>query len=139
MLRQSLLAACGLVTLTLIVAPDANAEEGTKHRSPPPEALQACSGLQDGAPCSFTHHDHQISGTCRTGPQGEAPACLPSGHPHVFHGPPPEALQACNGLTDGAACSFTDNGHEISGTCRTGPDGKGPACFPSHPPHPDGK
>jgi hypothetical protein len=86
MVKRGLLLACGLVALGLLTVRYADAEEGAKHRSPPPEAVQACSGLQDGAPCSFTH-----------------------------------------------------NGHEISGTCRTGPDGKGPACFPSHPPHPDGK
>ncbi len=139
MLKRWLLLACGVVALGLLGAQYANAEEGAKHRSPPPEALQACSGLQDGAPCSFTHHNHEVSGTCRTGPQGEAAACLPSGPHHGHHGPPPEALQACTGLQDGATCSFTHNGHEISGTCRTGPDGKGPACFPTHPPHPEGK
>jgi len=139
MVKRGLLLVCGLVALGLLGAQYANAEEGAKHPSPPPEAVQACSGLQDGAPCSFTHHNHEVSGTCRTGPQGEAAACFPSGPHHGHHGPPPEALQACNGLQDGATCSFTHNGREISGTCRTGPDGKGPACFPSHPSHPVGK
>lgn len=139
MLKQTLLAACGLAALSVVLARYANAEDAPKHQWPPPEALQACSGLQDGAPCSFTHHDHQVSGTCRTGPQGEAPACFPTKPFYGHHSPPPEALQACSGLQDGTACSFTHNGHEISGTCRTAPDGKGPACLPTHPQHPVGK
>src|SRR5713226_8264827 len=88
MVKRGLLLACGLVALGLLGAQYANAEEGAKHPSPPPEAVQACSGLQDGAPCSFTHHNHEVSGTCRTGPQGEAAACLPSGPHHGHHGPP---------------------------------------------------
>jgi len=60
----------------------------------------------------------------------------PSGRGH--HGPPPEAISACEGLSEGNTCSFTSRrGDEIEGTCGTtrigdfacmpegGPPGKG--------------
>jgi hypothetical protein len=60
----------------------------------------------------------------------------PRGRRH--HGPPPEAISACDGLSDGDTCSFTSRrGDEIEGTCGTtrggdfacmpegGPPGKG--------------
>jgi hypothetical protein len=108
--------------------------EPRTFRGPPAEALQACSGLQSGAACSFTIHEHQVTGTCRSGPQGEALACAPNRPPHLHFGPPPEAVQACSGLDVGATCNFTVNGKELNGTCRQGPEGKPAACFPSPPP-----
>ncbi len=99
--------------------------------APPPEALQACQGAQDGATCSFTVGDRRLAGTCRTGPEGQAPACLP---PHR-HGPPPEAFQACASLAEGAACAIDFHGQSMAGTCRVPPRGDGPlACAPARPP-----
>ena len=43
----------------------------------------------------------RLSGSCRTGPQGEPAACMPA-HPL----PPPEAFEACSGLSDGANCTI---------------------------------
>lgn len=106
-----------------------------EHRGPPPEALQACSGLRDGASCNFSLGDKQISGTCRTRPSGDA-VCLPGGH-RGHLGPPPEAVQACSGLQNGTSCSFSVEDKQISGTCRTGPAGEAPACLPSG--HPGGR
>jgi hypothetical protein len=101
-----------------------------RPRAAPPEAIQACSGAQEGGACEFTMGDRALSGTCRTGPDGQA-ACLPP-HPH---GPPPEAFQACQGLTAGASCSVTFHDQTMGGTCRTGPDGKGAlACAPARMP-----
>jgi hypothetical protein len=52
------------------------------HRGPPPEALAACSGLSAGQNCSFSHDGHDITGTCRNGPDGNGPiACAPAGGP----------------------------------------------------------
>ena len=47
-------------------------------------------------------------------------------------GPPPEALDACRGKRDGAACTFTGRRNEaLSGSCFTPPDGGGQlACRP---------
>jgi hypothetical protein len=50
-------------------------------------------------------------------------------------GPPSEALAACSGASAGQSCSFSHDGHDITGTCRNGPDGNGPiACAPAHGP-----
>jgi hypothetical protein len=102
-----------------------------RPHGPPPEALQACGGIQEGAACSFTMGDKAVTGTCRTGPDGQTTACMPAHH----RGPPPEAFQACQGLAEGASCSVTFHGQDMAGTCRTGPDGQGAlACAPARMP-----
>jgi hypothetical protein len=102
-----------------------------RPHGPPPESLQACGGIQEGAACSFTMGDQAVTGTCRTGPDGQATACIPAHH----RGPPPEAFQACQGLAEGASCSVTFHGQDMAGTCRTGPDGQGAlACAPARTP-----
>lgn len=56
------------------------------------------------------------------------------------HGPPPEALQACAGKSQGAACSVTFRGETLQGTCEAPPDGAALACRPANmPPPPDGQ
>ena len=103
----------------------------TSGTAPPPEAGQACKGAQDGTAGSFTSGSQSITGTCRTGPDGQASACLPA-RPN---GPPPEAFQACQSLTAGAACTVNFHGQDVTGTCRTGPQGAGAlACAPARPP-----
>lgn len=58
----------------------------------------------------------------------------PPRHPHQ---PPREAIDACSGVSESAACTVTLHGHTIEGTCRTPPDGKGDlACLPNRPPGP---
>ncbi|HEY4180186.1 MAG TPA: hypothetical protein VGM90_25260, partial [Kofleriaceae bacterium] len=57
------------------------------HGPPPPEALAACKDVNEGATCAFTIHEHDVTGTCSHGPDGQGPlACKPD-HPP---GPPPE-------------------------------------------------
>jgi hypothetical protein len=107
--------------------------QGHGGGGPPPvipaEAQQACSGLADGTACQFTVDGQAVTGTCRTGPQGEAAACFP---PH--RAPPPEAFQACSGLQEGEACTVAFRGTAMSGTCRSGPQGSALSCAPSGPP-----
>ncbi|HUM12858.1 MAG TPA: hypothetical protein VLT82_18060 [Myxococcaceae bacterium] len=118
--------AAGLV-LTLLIAPLALAQDHAPP-SPPQEAVDACTGRETGAACSFQHDGHAVSGTCHPAPDGTVSACAPV---HVFQGPPPEALQACQGQQDGASCRFTGpGGEEIAGLCRSGPHGEPPACAP---------
>ena len=52
------------------------------HHGPPQEAIDACAKLRDGDTCSFTHHGHNVDGSCRTGPDGSgALACAPKNMP----------------------------------------------------------
>lgn len=128
------------VMLSSVVASLAMAQQGPP-RGPPPEALAACNGLSSGAACGFTHHGRNLTGECRAGPNGEALACAPAGMPPGGPGgpggrggPPPEAVSACAGSSEGASCSVSFNGHTMTGTCRAPPHGGGSlACAPPRP------
>jgi hypothetical protein len=120
---------------------------GPPH-GPPPKAVDACKPLTEGAACSVSIHDKTIDGTCKKGPDGQGPlACVPANMPPMGPhdgprmGPPPEALDACKSLAEGAACSVSIHDKTIDGTCKKGPDGQGPlACVPAGklPPPPAG-
>ncbi|HMV28108.1 MAG TPA: hypothetical protein PKE23_01900, partial [Anaerolineales bacterium] len=72
----------------------------------------------------------------QTGTQPEQPTnqqTQPQGNPGQgqFQGPPPAALEACSGQTQGSACSFTtQNGNTINGSCITPPNISELACAP---------
>jgi hypothetical protein len=55
----------------------------------------------------------------------------PGGH----RGPPPEAVEACQSLSKGDACTVTLHSQSLSGKC-DGPEGKPLACRPNDPPPP---
>lgn len=103
---------------------------------PPPEALQACSGAQAGAACTFQHDGHTVTGVCRPGPRGEPAACMPDRPPP----PPRESVEACAGQQVGASCAFTFEGRQSTGICRPGPGGRAEAiaCAPDGAPPPFG-
>ncbi|HVE83234.1 MAG TPA: hypothetical protein VND93_10325 [Myxococcales bacterium] len=115
--------------------PAACAPDRPPPMPPPREAVEACSGQQAGATCSFAIGSQQLSGVCRPGPggRGEKIACAPAGEPPPGPpGPPPEAVDACANVQEGGACSFSmGGGGAVSGTCRSGPPGLPAACFPS--------
>jgi hypothetical protein len=49
---------------------------------PPPEALEDCTGQQDGAACGIAGpRGEPLAGICRSGPPGEPAACMPKGAP----------------------------------------------------------
>ena len=123
---------------TLALAVGGAAWASSDFHGPPPEAIEACSGLQENATCSVTFPDQRtVSGTCHSGPRGEAAACMPAGGPGGHHhGPPPEALQACEGAQSGARCSFTQHGEARTGTCVPGPQDQAAACMPANMPPP---
>jgi hypothetical protein len=112
---------------------------------PPPEAVAACTGRSEGASCSFTAPSGELSGTCHSGRDGSGSlACMPAGHPGdggpgkppdggqgPHGGPPPQAVAACAKLASGATCSFTAPFGNVTGTCRTGPNGGTLACSPA--------
>lgn len=66
-------------------APGAGGQEGLRgqgpqgnrdgRRGPPPEAIEACSGRGDGDTCGFSTPRGQMTGTCRTVPEGQK-ACV---------------------------------------------------------------
>lgn len=61
------------------------------------------------------------------------PGAAPQGNPGQgqFQGPPPAALTACEGQTQGASCSFTtQNGININGSCITPPNQSTLVCAP---------
>jgi len=140
-----LLRLCAVLSLTLGAAAcvddtsadtqaSSNAQgSGHPHRPPPQEALDACESLAAGDACAFAHDGHDISGTCKNGPEGDGPlACAPDRPP-----PPQEAFDACASSAAGDTCAFTIDGHDVTGTCKTGPDGNGDlACAPDQPPPP---
>jgi len=55
----------------------------------------------------------------------------PDGSPR--HGPPPEAVAACNAKAAGDGCTLTFHEHTVSGVCRATPDGQSLACRPPPP------
>jgi hypothetical protein len=53
--------------------------------------------------------------------------------PRPHHSPPQEAIDACQGLSEGAACTVIMRGSPTDGTCRKGPDGESAvSCAPPH-------
>ena len=109
---------------------------------PPQVAIDACASLAADAACTFAGRDGEtVTGTCKTGPDGSSTlACAPAGGPGgpggpdgEGMGPPQAAIDACASLAADAACTFTDPmGTDVTGTCKTGPDGSSPlACAPA--------
>jgi hypothetical protein len=121
--------------LSFLFAPLALAQEHAPP-APPQEAVNACAGREAGASCTFEHDGRNVSGGCLAMPGGGVVACAPL-HLHLRRGPPPEALEACQGQQDGATCQFTaPRGETIAGVCRSGPSGEPAACAPRDAPPP---
>src|SRR5262245_18697064 len=91
--------------LSIAGARDASAEGERPRRGPPPEAIAACEDLEQCDACSVTHDERTLVGTCEETPDGEL-ACRPEGG-RGHRSPPPEAIEACSGAAEGAACSVT--------------------------------
>ncbi|MFT3713393.1 MAG: hypothetical protein QM817_37530 [Archangium sp.] len=116
-------------TRTVVAAIVSFAAVSLAQPRPPAEALAACNGLADGTACGFTINGKNLTGTCRSGPNGEQAACFPAGGPGGpggpgghHRGPPPEATAACANQTAGATCSFSHHDRTVSGTCKAPPD-----------------
>ena len=76
-----------LITLSFtLVSNSAMAERGSdgdkmQRRGPPPEAIEACSNLNEGDACQFTGRHGDVSGTCFMPPKEDSElACKPSDH-----------------------------------------------------------
>lgn len=61
-------------------------QQGHKRRGPPPEAIEACADLSEGAACAFTGRRGDASGICFAPPREDALlACAPEGGPPAHH------------------------------------------------------
>jgi hypothetical protein len=77
---QTLASWCFAACLSALAA---HAEDLCAGGGPPQEAFDACKDLAADASCTVTIHDHEIAGTCHTGPDGKgALACVPKHMPH---------------------------------------------------------
>lgn len=130
--RKIAIAVLGL-TMTLGVVGLASAQD-RERRGPPPEALAACEDKSEGDACSVEFRGRTIEGTCKSGPSDDdALACMPEGGRRP--GPPPEAMEACEGLDEGDACEVEMHDHTVAGVCREGRgDDEGLICLPDRPP-----
>ena len=106
---------------------------------PPLEAIDACTGVALEQACRFESPHGELNGTCREVRDGSV-ACVPDnaaehrqgrGRGRAYgagesqsrngserHSPPPEAYTACEGLSEGTACSVETPHGTLSGTCR---------------------
>ncbi|MFK8030602.1 MAG: hypothetical protein AB8G18_10205 [Gammaproteobacteria bacterium] len=83
--RYSNKIAAAAVVATCLLAPFATAEDENrgKRRGPPPEAIEACSGMEEGSICSFSgRRGDEVQGSCIVIPNdSETVACAPEGGP----------------------------------------------------------
>jgi len=66
---------------TTSTQPTQNGVEGSQQGQPPQEAVNACSGLVQGATCSFDTPNRTVSGSCGTPPNASQMVCMPAGGP----------------------------------------------------------
>ena len=67
------------------LASAAEGEQCQHHYGPHPEAIAACAGLSDGAPCSVTFNEKTHAGTCMKRHEDRPLACRPDDMPHHGH------------------------------------------------------
>ena len=132
---RALMTSALLATLAVVAPATLFAQSGPRggaHPQPPQEAFEACDNASEGDACSVSFHGDTINGTCREFPDGQL-ICAPEhmGPPGQgrHHGPPPEALEACEGGQDGDSCSVETPHGTLDGECHDTPDGQ-LACAP---------
>ncbi len=110
---------------------------------PPPEAFEACEEKSVGDECEFEGMDGTVTGTCQEiegdlvcepeNPPDDDDDAGPPDDDDDMTGPPPEAIEACDGKAEGDDCEFeTSQGDTITGTCKMIEDVL--ACAPEGPP-----
>lgn len=92
--------------------PTQDGEERGQRRGPPPEALEACATLSEGASCGFSGHRGEVNGTCIVPRnQTEVLACAPAGHENRRREGPGDR-QEQNSLTGVAQpTGYSSHGH----------------------------
>lgn len=111
-----------------------------EHRSPPPQAFDACKEKQAGDPCNVQMGENEIAGKCDPAPPGAVQgglACRPEGEARRHRGPPPEIVFAvCNGKAAGDPCTVEHDSRTVNGACmmpRREGGGDRLLCAPAHP------
>jgi hypothetical protein len=102
----------------------AEAPPAPRHHGPPKEAIAACEGKAVDAACTVEMGPDSIEGICRKGPgEDSVLACVPKDFrpPPRHHGPPKEAIAACEGKAVDTACTVEMGPDSIEGICRKGP------------------
>jgi hypothetical protein len=95
------------------------------------EAVRACNGLPEGTRCRFDREEQQLSGVCRSGSEGEPRAYAPNDLASPVGNLSGEAIRVGHGMPHGTDCQFTDEGSQVSGTCRAGPQNSPGTCVPN--------
>lgn len=120
----------------------AQSGRGGDRPQPPQEAFDACDDSSEDDTCTVSFQGHTLNGTCREFPDGGlicAPEHMGPGGQGGHHGPPPEALEACEGGRDGDSCSVETPHGTLDGECHNTPDGQ-LACAPEgHRPPPSSR
>lgn len=125
----------GMVGLTMVLGLVGLASAADRdRRGPPPEAIAACEDKSEGDACSVEFRGRTIDGKCVNGPSADdALACMPEGGRPP--GPPPEAIEACEGLDEGDTCEVELHDRTVTGVCRQGRgESAGLVCLPDRPP-----
>lgn len=90
--QKKLKAATALFSVLLVSTSVSCAAPGDRGRpqGPPPEAIEACSGLSEGDACSFSgRRDDVVEGLCMVSRRGdEGLVCTPEGGPPHERGRP---------------------------------------------------
>lgn len=123
-----------ILAILSIYSINAFGDDNTSQRSgdrppgPPPEFYEACEGKSAGDTAQIvTPRGDTITGTCEE--QGDeivlrpdnlkgGPGSGPGGPGGRHHTPPAEAIEACEGKSEGDTAEFVnDRGDTVSGTC----------------------
>lgn len=79
--KQVLIAMCLTIVSVSAIAQRDGDGDNKKHRGPPPEAIEACSGFNEGDVCQFTGRRGDASGVCVVPPKDDSVlACKPKDH-----------------------------------------------------------
>lgn len=81
MLTAGIVLSCLLTSMAAMARPPMGEGGPRGHRGPPPEAIEACAAVHEGAACSFSgRFGETLHGSCETVRHGEV-ACVPDDAP----------------------------------------------------------
>jgi len=76
--KISFIVTCLFVFSVPIMAQQSDDNEQRKRKGPPPQAIEACNGLNEGDACQFSGRRGDVTGTCSIPPNDDTTlACKP--------------------------------------------------------------